>query len=430
MDNGFLLFNNYKVPHISMLARIAKVDPETNKYVRLASPMLVYGTMTWVRSSIVHDAGSVLARGVAIATRYCSIRKQFQDLDNPDKSGAETPVIDYSMVQVRLLPLLATTFALSFTGQTMMNQYNYNQTRLGSPEGQLLMADLHATSCGLKALGSNTAVEGLEMCRKTCGGHGYSSYSGIGPWYADYLPNITWEGDNYMLTQQVARYLLKSARAVLNGIDVKNDTSRIFKAFLGRRDCGAAFHVLGNEADIVDAFAWRSSYLSFEALKSRDVHKRSWNSLLIDFWHLSTAHSQYIVVKNFYDAVNSPETAAAVDAPTLDVLKKLFRLYALTTLDKEAAEFYTSGALTIRQITLNRNRIIMNLLSEVRPHAIRLVDSWGFPDWQLDSSLGRADGKVYEDLFQRASEQNPVNDFTFDPYPWSSTIVKAGVSKL
>lgn len=31
--------------------------------------------------------------------------------------------------------------------------------------------------------------------------------SGIGPWYADYLPTTTWEGDNYMLTQQVARYV-------------------------------------------------------------------------------------------------------------------------------------------------------------------------------------------------------------------------------
>lgn len=29
----------------------------------------------------------------------------------------------------------------------------------------------------------------------------------IGSWYADYLPTTTWEGDNYMLTQQVARYV-------------------------------------------------------------------------------------------------------------------------------------------------------------------------------------------------------------------------------
>lgn len=49
------------------------------------------------------------------------------------------------------------------------------------------------------------------------------------------------EGDNYMLTQQVARYLLKSARAVLKGKASDNDTSRIFRYFLERRDMGAAF---------------------------------------------------------------------------------------------------------------------------------------------------------------------------------------------
>jgi acyl-CoA oxidase len=66
----------------------------------------------------------------------------------------------------------------------------------------------------------------------------------------------------------------------------------------------------------------------------------------------------------------------------------------------------------------------MNLLDEIRPHAVRLVDSWAIPDWQLDSSLGRYDGKVYEDLFRRASQENPVNDLTFDPYPWNSALLK------
>ena len=78
-----------------------------------------------------------------------------------------------------------------------------------------LLADLHATSCGLKALASTTAAEGLEVCRRACGGHGYSSFSGIGSWYADYLPTTTWEGDNYMLTQQVARYVSGPDRAIL-----------------------------------------------------------------------------------------------------------------------------------------------------------------------------------------------------------------------
>jgi acyl-CoA oxidase len=111
MDNGFLLFNNVKIPHINMLARFSRVDEETNKYMRPASPALVFGTMTWVRSSIVLQAGSVLARGVTIATRYCAVRRQFQDRDAKADAG-ETQVLNYKMVQVRLLPLLAAMYAL------------------------------------------------------------------------------------------------------------------------------------------------------------------------------------------------------------------------------------------------------------------------------------------------------------------------------
>lgn len=47
-----------------------------------------------------------------------------------------------------------------------------------------------------------------------------------------------------------------------------------------------------------------------------------------------------------------------------------------------------------------------------------------FPDWQLDSSLGRYDGKVYEDMFERASELNPLNALTIDPYPTSEVLIK------
>lgn len=193
MDNGFLLFNKVKIPHGNMLARFSKVDPETGKYARQGSPSLIYGTLTWVRSSIVMQAGSILARGVTIATRYCAVRRQFQDRDAPAGEKGENPVLNYTMVQIRLLPLLAATFALHFTGKAMMDLYSENQKRMNEksasrdsgkrgagPEeteaGSDILADLHASSCGLKALSSTIAAEGLEVCRRACGGHGYSSF--------------------------------------------------------------------------------------------------------------------------------------------------------------------------------------------------------------------------------------------------------------
>lgn len=216
---------------------------------------------------------------------------------------------------------------------------------------------------------------------------------------------------------------------MLAGKGTDNDTSRILQTFIARREKGASFDVLEADKDIVAAFAWRTAYLTFEALKHRDVEKRSWNDLLVDFWRLSTAHSQYLVVKNFYDAISSSETAAAVNPETVTILHKLFRLYALHTLEREAAEFYASGAITTLQVSLVQSKAVLKLLDEIRPHAVNLVDAWKFPDWQLDSSLGRSDGKVYEDLFHRASEENPVNDLIFDPYPWNNNVLKNGAPR-
>jgi acyl-CoA oxidase len=212
---------------------------------------------------------------------------------------------------------------------------------------------------------------------------------------------------------------------VAAGYEPLNDTAAILANFHSRADVGAAFDVLRSDKDLVAAFAWRTAYLTFDALKQRDEQKKSWNDLLVNFYRLSRSHSQYLVVKNFYDTLTSEDTTTQLDKDTLDVLYKLFRLYALHTLETESSEFFTSGATTIRQISLIRSTTILKLINEIRPHAVRLVDAWDFPDFQLDSSLGRYDGNVYEDMFHRASALNPLNEVTVDPYPDSPVLFKS-----
>lgn len=131
-----------------------------------------------------------------------------------------------------------------------------------------------------------------------------------------------------------------------------------------------------------------------------------------------------MVVKNNLAALEKIRKEGKLDKETFQVLMNLFRLFALHTLEQEGSEFYASGACSKHQIQLARTNAVMQLLKEIRPHAVRLVDSWGFDDWVLDSSLGRADGKVYEDMFHRASELNPLNKITVDPYPDSEVLFK------
>lgn len=113
------------------------------------------------------------------------------------------------MQQYRLFPIIAQSYACFFTSKAMNNLYTKYMEQ-SSDGNYSLLADIHASSSGLKSLTTTMAVESIEECRRACGGHGYSSFSGFVKFYQDYLPNTTWEGDNYVLTQQTARYVSKS----------------------------------------------------------------------------------------------------------------------------------------------------------------------------------------------------------------------------
>lgn len=72
------------------------------------------------------------------------------------------------------------------------------------------------------------------------------------------------------------------------------------------------------------------------------------------------------------------------------------------------------------------------LLQQLRPNAISLVDSWAFTDYELNSALGRQDGDVYTALLDMA-KGSPLNDTDEGP-AWNSvlkpTIAQLSRSKL
>lgn len=160
MDNGYMLFDNFRVEHNALLSRYAKVDPVTGAFKKEGHPGLVYGSLTNVRANIVMHSRLILARAVTIAVRYTSIRKQFKDRDAPGDTAPEMAVLDYPTVQIRILPLLATTFALHYTGEAMYNLY-YNSREAIERGDFSSIAELHSTSSGLKSLCTTYAANGI-----------------------------------------------------------------------------------------------------------------------------------------------------------------------------------------------------------------------------------------------------------------------------
>lgn len=64
---------------------------------------------------------------------------------------------------------------------------------------------VHLVSSGLKAAATWSKVKGLQDCRECCGGMGFLSANKIGVYATDTNIDVTFEGDNTVLMQQVRR---------------------------------------------------------------------------------------------------------------------------------------------------------------------------------------------------------------------------------
>jgi acyl-CoA oxidase len=401
MDNGYMLFDHYRIPHSAMLSNYSRVDPNTCTYSKPANPAVVYGSLTYVRASIIMHARLIMARAVTIAVRYTSIRRQFQDRDSKDKKAPEMAILDYPTVQIRILPLLATTFALHYTGAAMQTLYEGTRAQINKGDFSRL-AVLHAQSSGLKSLCTELAANSI-----------------------DYLSKPTVEGDNWMITQQTASYLIKRMNAAVKGKGQPQDEieGACREWLSSRNQANQPLNIFDNDQKVVLAFQRRSRYLTYQAYVAREVEKRSWNSLLIQLRKISIAESQSILVTNFYSALYQNQGHhTGLSSTSKHHLTLLFRLFAFNTMDTEARDFVKSSAVSDSDLDQLPQRI-QDLMAQIRPHAVRLVDAWKVPDFLLDSALGRLDGKVYEDLFHRAHRLNPLNEVTFNPDYRSDEIV-------
>ncbi|KAJ8955467.1 hypothetical protein NQ318_003567 [Aromia moschata] len=202
-NNGYLGFENVRIPRTNMLMKNNQVLPD-GTYVQSPSSKLTYGTMIFVRVVLVQDAATYLKKAVTIATRYSAVRHQSQI--KPDEP--EPQIIDFITQQYKLFPYIATCFAFQYTASWLWDIYNNVTGELET--GHLdNLPELHAASCVLKAVSSADAALGIETLRLACGGHGYMTSSNLPSTYGLVTAMCTYEGENTVLLLQTARYLIK-----------------------------------------------------------------------------------------------------------------------------------------------------------------------------------------------------------------------------
>uniref|UniRef100_A0A5B6Z8G6 Acyl-coenzyme A oxidase n=2 Tax=Davidia involucrata TaxID=16924 RepID=A0A5B6Z8G6_DAVIN len=404
MDNGVLKFDHFRIPRDQMLMRVSQVSRE-GKYSQSNVPrQLVYGTMVYVRQTIVADASCALSRAVCIATRYSAVRRQF----GSQNGGPETQVIDYKTQQSRLFPLLASAYAFRFVGEWLKWLYTDVTQRLQANDFSTL-PEAHACTAGLKSLTTTATADGIEECRKLCGGHGYLCSSGLPELFAVYVPACTYEGDNIVLLLQVARFLVKTLSQLGSGKKPVGTT-----AYMGQVEHLMQCHCNVQRAEdwlkpsvILEAFEARSARMSVACAKNLSKFtnpEEGFAELSADLVEAAVAHCQLIVVSKFLEKLQQDIPGKGVKQQ----LEVLCNIYDLFLLHKHQGDFLSTGCITPKQAYL-ANEQLRSLYSQARPNAIALVDAFNYTDHFLGSILGRYDGNVYPKLYE-AAWKDPLND--------------------
>ncbi|KAH0974057.1 hypothetical protein GBA52_015956 [Prunus armeniaca] len=392
MDNGVLRFDNVRIPRDQMLMRVAQVTRE-GKYVQSNVPrQLLYGTMVFVRQTIVSDASTALSRAVCIATRYSAVRRQF----GSENGGVETQVIDYKTQQSRLFPLLASAYAFRFVGEWLKWLYTDVTQKLQANDFATL-PEAHACTAGLKSLTTSATAVGYYCC---------SLFFYL---FAVYVPACTYEGDNVVLLLQVARFLMKTVSQLPSGKKPVGTTS-----YMGRAE-----HLIQCRCNVQKVEDWLKPSVILEAFEARAIRmsiacaqdlskfsnqEEGFAELSSNLAEAAVAHCQLIVVSKFIEKLQQDIPGKGVK----EQLHNLCNIYALYIIHRHLGDFLSTGSITAKQASL-ANEQLRSLYSKLRPNAIALVDAFNYTDHYLGSVLGRYDGDVYPNLYAEAWK-DPLNE--------------------
>ncbi|KAF1318228.1 Peroxisomal acyl-coenzyme a oxidase, partial [Globisporangium splendens] len=414
VDNGYCKFDKVRIPRENMGMLLATVNRQGQYKKNKSVPQeILYFTMLQTRMSFVRMTGLSLGKAATIAIRYSALREQGYDANEPSK---ELKVLDYQTQQYRLFPLLAAAYGITLTGNGVEAFTSELSQQMHAGNVSMLNVG-HAISCGLKVFSTDLSSNGVEICRRACGGHGYLLSSGIPILLGDLIQTVTAEGENYVLSLQTARSILKVLGAFRAGSNLPDSMKYIasidhtFQAPQAR----SAQEWLDPQT-YVSVFQQRFLY-QLRALE-KNVAKSSSpvagiQNHSVDCYKLSMAYSKLVVVSTFADAIRTQYTLTSERVTSLELLnalRLLCHLFALTQLEVDAGEFMESGCVLPVELTAIRSNI-EHLLVQIRPHAIVLVDGFNFSDHSLNTTLGRYDGNPYEALYESA-QHDPVNHGT------------------
>ncbi len=386
VDNGKIWFDQVTIPADDMLDKFSGIDDHGEFISSISSDnrrfFTMLGTLVGGRIGIPRSALAAARKGLTIAIRHSDKRRQFGP-----KSGEEVPILNYRMHQRRLLPPLATSYALYFSLQYLTKRF-LNKTEEDAQE-------IEALAAGLKAYTTWFTTATLQECREATGGKGYLWENAIPALKADTDIYTTFEGDNTVLMQLVAKNRLTEFREEFGDLDfitVFNYITSRAKLSLTEKNpiitrktddehlLDLEFHLSAfryREEHILSTAARRLKRLIDDGMDSFDAFNVSGHHLL----NVGKAYIERVVLEQFHAIIEE-----TTDEKLQKTLKQLARLFALYTIEQNKGWYLEQGYMEGAKTKAIR-KMVNQLSWELRQDAVALTDAFDIPDNCMNAAI-------------------------------------------
>ena len=378
VDNGRIWFNNVIVPRDNLLDKFGSVDAQGNYSSPITSQskrfFTMLGTLVGGRVGVPYAGLSAAKLGLAIAIKYADKRTQF----GPN-GGDEISILDYTTHQRRLMPLLAKAYAFHYGQRYSMERY-VNKTE---EDGQ----EVEAVAAGMKSLCTWFTTQALQECREACGGNGYLWENRFADMKADSEIFTTFEGDNTVLLQLVAKTRLgefKDSFGSMGLVSTMKFVSDIASTKISELNPIITRNVdrkhLLSRSFYQAAFKYREEFLT--RLVAQRLSKRvkggmdsfdaviECQPMMVD---MGKAYVERLVLDQFIKGVKGADKS--IQKP----LRMLERLYALSMIEEYKGWYLENGYIEGRK-AVYISKMVDELCLETRGHCPDLVDAFGIPD--------------------------------------------------
>jgi len=395
VDNGRIQFDQVRIPRENLLNKYADVaedgtysSPIENQGRRFFTML---GTLIRGRVTVGGSAGAATRVALDIATRYALQRRQFE----APGDDQEVLLMDYLVHQRRLLPLIAKSYALQFAQNELVAKCHELQTS-DDPDAEE-QRELESRAAGLKAANTWHATRAIQEAREACGGAGYLAENRLIALKADTDVFTTFEGDNHVLTQLVAKELLTAYADDIKGMSPvewvrfaanfagervlkRTAAQTIMQTIVDSREDNEEEGSLFNRGTQVKMFEDREEYMLASVArrlqgKSKEMSPfNAFNAVQDHVLHAAKAHVDRIILEAFVAGIDTCE-----DDEAREILGMVCDLYALSVIEDDKSWFVEHRFLSVER-SKAVTRGINDRCRKLRPHAELLVEGFGIPE--------------------------------------------------